>query len=78
MEEISKNLKKIFKVVFKLRENNIESATFNNVKRWDSMNHLNLILSIESSFKIKIDAEESVKFLSYKYIYKYLKNIKAK
>ena len=41
------------------------------------MNHLNLILSIESSFKIKIDAEESVKFLSYKYIYKYLKNIKA-
>ena len=73
MKNIENKLNKIFSVVFNLKEKNIKSATFENVKKWDSMGHLNLILAIESSFKIKVNPDDSINFLSYKKIYNFLK-----
>ena len=75
MSKIEKDLKHIFKIIFKLKDGSIEKATFNNVKKWDSMNHLNLILTIESTFKIRVEPEESINFLTYKHILKYLKSV---
>mgnify|MGYP003952548063 CR=1 FL=1 len=72
MNKIENKLNKIFSVVFNLKEKNIKNVTFENVKKWDSMGHLNLILAIESSFKIKVNPEDSIDFLSYKKIYNYL------
>ena len=77
MNKIENKLNKIFSVVFDLKDKNIKNATFENVKKWDSMSHLNLILAIESIFKIKVDPDESINFLSYRNIYNFIKkNIK--
>ena len=50
-----------------------------NIKKWDSVNHIELILILESLFKIKIDPEVSFTLNSYKEILNYLtKTIKKK
>ena len=66
-------LSKIFTVVFNIKLSQVKKSNFNNVKKWDSLAHLNLILAIETTFKIKIDPEDSINFTSYKNIYAYLK-----
>ena len=46
---LDKELKKIFTIIFKLRPNNIKKTTnFRNVKNWDSLSHVKLIMSIEN------------------------------
>ena len=74
-ENIEKKLNKIFSIVFSLKPNHIKKANLNNVKKWDSLNHLNLILAIESSFKIKINPDDSLNLVSYKKIYSFLNKI---
>ena len=65
----------LFYLIFKVPKNkNKNNLNFENVKKWDSLNHVNLILSIESKFKIKIDPERSMNLLSYKDIYDFLKS----
>lgn len=71
---LDKELKKIFTIIFKLRPNNIKKTTnFRNVKNWDSLSHVKLIMSIESKFKISIDPDEALKLLSFNDIYNFIK-----
>ena len=44
------------------------------MQKWDSINHVRLILVIESKFGLKIDPDESIELMSYNEIYKYIKN----
>ena len=78
MNLIDKKLKKIFSTTFKISEKDIKlSSNFKNIKKWDSLNHVKLILAIENKFKISIDADESIEMLSFKIILNYLhKNLK--
>jgi len=77
MIPVEKNLKKIFSVIFQINEKNIKSSSsYKNIKKWDSLNHVKLIMSIESKFKISIDPEESLKFVSFGQILKFLKKNK--
>lgn len=74
MITIEKKLKKIFSVIFKINEKNIKkSSSFKNIKKWDSLNHIKLIMSIESKFHISIDPEESLKFINFGQILNFLK-----
>jgi len=73
MKNLDTKLNEIFSAVFKIKNSKINIASYKNTKNWDSLNHLNLILSIESNFKIKIDPEISINLLSYEKIRKYLK-----
>jgi acyl carrier protein len=74
MISIEKNLKKIFSVIFQINEKNIKlSSGFKNIKKWDSLNHVKLIMAIESKFNISIDPEESLQLVSFGQILKYLK-----
>ena len=52
-------LKKIFEDIFNI-DNNLSDDYVNvtNIKDWDSINHLNLIISIESKFNIDISPED--------------------
>ena len=74
MNSIENNLKKIFSTTFRIDEKYIKSSSnFKNIKKWDSLNHVKLILAIESKFKISIKPDDSVELLSYKEILNYLK-----
>ncbi len=78
MNSIENKLKKIFSTTFRIDEKYIKSSSnFKNIKKWDSLNHVKLILAIESKFKISIKPDDSVELLSYKEIFNYLqKNLK--
>ena len=82
----------IFSTTFRIDEKYIKSSSnFKNIKKWDSLNHVKLILAIESKFKIpewiclyrfnfskfkiSIKPDDSVELLSYKEILNYLQKI---
>lgn len=71
-------LKKIFQKIFQISENKILTAKINQIPKWDSLSHINLILEIEKSFKIKkIENKNIVDLNSFKKVFQYLsKNIK--
>lgn len=76
MNSIENKLKKIFSTTFRIDEKYIKSSSnFKNIKKWDSLNHVKLILAIESKFKISIKPDDSVELLSYKEILNYLQKI---
>ncbi len=75
MKDIKKVLDDLFFTVLKVpKSKNKNNLNFKNVKNWDSVNHINLILSIESKFKIKITPEKNFNLNSYKKILLFLKN----
>lgn len=73
MKEIEKKINKAFALVFKMKNfKNKKKLNIKNVKKWDSINHVELILVLESLFKIKIDPEISFTLDSYQSILNYL------
>ena len=54
---MEKKVLDIIKVTFELEEVPVDISQ-NNCNKWDSLNHLNLILEIESEFDISFDPEE--------------------
>ena len=73
MNKIDVELKKIFKNIFKIEMNKINNKTsYKNIKKWDSLNHVKLIMAIESKFRISIDPDEALKLLNFKYILNFL------
>ena len=58
-DEISKIVKDIFTGIFKLENEVISDETnSDDVKNWDSLNHIILIFAIENEFKIKFPLGE--------------------
>ena len=79
MKKIEESLKKIFKNIFKLPMIKInKKSNYKNVKKWDSLNHVKLIMAIESKFKISIDPDTAIRLLNYSDILDYLKKNKIK
>lgn len=75
MTNIKKSLDDLFYLILKVpKSKNKNNLNYKNVKKWDSLNHINLILSIESKFKIKITPEQNFKLNSYKKILLFLQN----
>lgn len=74
MNKMEDELKKIFKNIFKIEEKKINKKTnYKSIKNWDSLNHVKLVMAIESKFRISIDPDQSINFLSYNTILNYLK-----
>ena len=46
----------------------------NNIRSWDSVTHLKIILTIEKEFKIKIENNVAFTLLSYDLLKKYILN----
>ncbi len=72
----NEQLKKIFIDIFGLDTDiNQENININAINEWDSLNHLNLIISIESEFDINIPPEDIPHLYSdFNMIVKYLIN----
>ena len=58
-EEVMLQLTEIFRKVFKRPDLILnDELTAKDVKGWDSLNHINLIVATEKSFKIKFTTKE--------------------
>ena len=58
-EEVFKNLNEIFQEVFDDEEKEVnETTTSKDVDNWDSLEHINLIVSVEKKFGIKFNMGE--------------------
>lgn len=64
---IKDKIKKIFSLIFKKKD---IKPNFNrsSEKKWDSLNHVNIIIAIENEFKIKFNSVEIEKMDSLKKI----------
>ncbi len=58
-EEILKKISPIFIKIFKNKKLRIKfNSSAKNIKNWDSLAHINIILNIERMFKIKFKVSE--------------------
>lgn len=68
--------KRVIKIISKTLNIDIkdlsESSSSQNIKKWDSLAHIRIILLIEKNFKIKINTSQQAKLNSVKSIISYL------
>lgn len=59
-------LKQIMADVFGVDANSIdERASVDTIAKWDSFNHMKLVLALEEQFNVTFQAEQTVEMLSY-------------
>jgi acyl carrier protein len=59
-------LKKVLADIFKIEITSVnEDTSVDTVERWDSLNHLNLILALELEFGVSFTEEQSVEIMNY-------------
>jgi acyl carrier protein len=62
--------------IFDIKRDSIkDSSSINNIEKWDSLTHLNMIISLEKEFNIEFSPEETVEMITFKKIFA---NIKSK
>jgi acyl carrier protein len=67
--DIEQRLKKIFSVIFDVPEQSVdEFFSMESSENWDSMNQLNLVLSIEEEFCIYFSDTEVPTLISFKVV----------
>jgi len=69
-EKINK-IQNIFEKIFKEKINNFKKLEFNKTKKWDSLKHIQLIVSFEKELAVKIKTSDVEKLTSYKKIINY-------
>jgi acyl carrier protein len=69
MENINDKIKEVMAGVFSIDESEItEDSSQDNVEGWDSLKHLDLIVSLEDEFGVSIPLEEVGNMTNFKYI----------
>jgi|TARA_B100000315_G_scaffold50858_1_gene45395 acyl carrier protein len=73
-EDILKNIIELVADVFGVPVDDIDAkSSKDNIKSWDSINHLNLVLALEETFQKKISPEEIEQMTSVEHIYQLIK-----
>lgn len=58
---------KIFSSILEINEKDIkDDVSPKNTKKWDSLNHLKIIMEIENTFNIELLPEEAIDLFSFK------------
>ncbi len=66
---MEKKLKQIMSQVFEVPIEEItENTSPDTVEKWDSLQHMNLILALEETFNVTFSSEEITEMLNYKLI----------
>lgn len=55
----------VFCEVFCIEEDALEGLTYQSIKQWDSVGHMNLISKLEDAFDIMFGTEDIIDFDSY-------------
>jgi acyl carrier protein len=72
-KSITDRLESIFRQSFDMEQFS-EDLSIENVKGWDSMAHVGLILSLQKEFNVSISPADAIDLTSVKNIIQYLKN----
>ena len=65
----NERIKKTMSVAFDIPLENItEEATVHSISKWDSLNHMKLVIALEDEFKIKFDQEEMLTLINFRII----------
>ena len=64
----------LFKNTFNIKDEDISKASQNNLKNWDSVNHMNLILAIEKEFDITLDNNDVIKLSDFRSCFQLITN----
>jgi acyl carrier protein len=60
------SLKQLLAEIFELDPSTIDSTTsIDNVERWDSLQHISMIASVEQEFGVRFSEDEMVELVSY-------------
>jgi len=63
---MTEKLKQIMSNIFEINEDEVtDESSIDNVENWDSLRHLDLILSIEETFNVSVSEEEMVEMISF-------------
>jgi len=63
------SLKQLMGIILEVAPESIdENSSMDNIKSWDSLKHMNLVLAIEEEFGISVPDEEAANITSYKLI----------
>ena len=69
------DLKKLLSDIFEIKEDEIaDEISMKTIENWDSLKHMELIVSIEEKFNIRLTADEIISMIDYKGIKNVLKN----
>ena len=72
---MEQKLKQIMANIFETEEDEItDESSMDNIEKWDSLKHINLIIAIEEQFGISIDEEEMVEMTSFTEIKRILRD----
>ena len=63
---------KVMKEVFEI-ENIDETVSQKNCEKWDSLNHLNLVIALEEEFNVSFEPEEIAQMKDYSAVEKLIK-----
>ena len=72
--EVIKKLKNIFEKNLNQKINKVNTLEFGKNKKWDSLRHIQIVISIEKEFNIKIKTSDVVQLTSFVKIKKYIIN----
>ena len=72
MNKLEDQIKNLIRKFFK-QKNIDENSSINNIKNWDSLNHVNLINLISQKYSIKVSFVEMVNISSVKDVIKIVK-----
>lgn len=67
--ENEKKLVNVMATVFETTPDEInEDASPDNLQKWDSLHHMNLVLALEEAFDIELTEDQTVEIMNYKLI----------
>ena len=68
-KNVNERIKDTMAAVFNMPVKKISNASSrDNIKNWDSIKHLQLLMALEEEFNVTIDAEHAVEMLNYSLI----------
>ncbi len=71
--EIDSKLKSIISEILEIPIDKItDNFDHKNVEQWDSMNHINLVVSVEEEFEIEIEEDKILDLMSFKALSDYV------
>lgn len=69
MQVTEEKLKQVLADIFGIDATTVDGTTsVDTVEKWDSLNHLNLVLALEQQFNISLTEEQTVEILNYSLI----------
>ncbi len=69
MDTIQEKIRETMAITFGIDKSDIdESSSMDSIENWDSIKHMNLVVSLEENFKIEFDDQEIVELLNFKLI----------